>query len=234
MKLAVFGTGVVGQTMAAKLSELGHDVMMGTRNVADTLAHTEPDQFGNPPLSVWHGQHTDIKLGAFAEAGAYGIIAINATSGAASLKVLKLAGEANLKGKILIDISNPLDFSRGFPPSLSVCNTDSLGEQIQDAYPDTKVVKAFNTMNAYIMVNPALIPGDHTVFMSGNDEGAKAKVKALMQSFGWKEENIMDVGDITTARGTEQLLPIWIRLYGKLQNPMFNFYIAKGPAPKRE
>ena len=233
MKIAVFGTGVVGRTMAARLSELGHDVMLGTRNVAASKARTELDRYGNPPLSVWLEQHQGVRLGTFAEAGAYGELAVNATNGAASLDVLKLGGEANLAGKILIDIANPLDFSQGFPPSLFVCNTDSLGEQIQRAFPNTKVVKAFNTMTAAVMVNPALVPGDHTVFMSGNDEEAKVKVNALMQSFGWKEENIIDMGDITTARGTEQLLPIWVRLYGKLQNPLFNFYVAVGPAPQQ-
>ena len=233
MKIAIFGTGVVGRTMAARLAELGHDVMMGTRHVADSRARTEPDRYGNPPLSVWLEQHQEVRLGTFAEAGAYGELVVNATNGAASLDVLKLGGEANLAGKVLIDISNPLDFSQGFPPSLFVCNTDSLGEQIQRAFPNTNVVKAFNTMTAAVMVNPALVPGDHTVFMSGNDESAKAKVRAIMQSFGWKEENIMDMGDITTARGTEQLLPIWVRLYGKLQNPLFNFHIAIGPAPQK-
>lgn len=228
MKIAVFGTGVVGQTMAARLAEVGHDVMIGTRNVADSRARTEPDRYGNPPLSAWLEQHKDVRLGTFAEAGAFGELVVNASQGAAALNVLQLGGKANLAGKILIDISNPLDFSRGFPPSLFVCNTDSLGEQIQRAFPNTKVVKAFNTMTASLMVNPALVPGDHTIFMSGNDEGAKAKVKELMQSFGWKEENIIDMGDITTARGTEQLLPIWVRLYGKLQNPIFNFHIAVG------
>jgi len=130
----------------------------------------------------------------------------------------------------MLDISNPLDFSKGMPPSLSVCNTDSLGEQIQRTYPELKVVKTLNTMNAYIMVNPAALPSDHTVFVSGNDGSAKQQVKNILKSFGWKEKNMIDLGDITTARGTEMLLPIWVRLWGALQNPMFNFNIVTGSA----
>lgn len=143
-----------------------------------------------------------------------------------------MAGSNNLSGKILLDIANPLDFSKGMPPSLFVCNTDSLGEQIQNAFPELKVVKSLNTMNAYIMVNPSLVPDDHNVFMSGNDANAKATVSKLLQSFGWKATTIIDVGDISTARGTEQLLPIWIRLWGALQTPMFNFKIVMAPASK--
>ena len=125
----------------------------------------------------------------------------------------------------MMDISNPLDFSNGFPPSLFVSNTDSLGEQIQTAYPDLKVVKTLNTMSNPIMVNPKLFKGDHTVFMSGNDEEAKSTVSNVLQSFGWEAHNIFDLGDISTARGTEMILPIWLRMYGKLQTPLYNFHI---------
>jgi hypothetical protein len=145
--------------------------------------------------------------------------------GHASIDALKSAGADNLNGKVLIDIANPLDFSKGFPPSLSVCNTDSLAEQIQLEFSGLKVVKTLNTMNAWLMVNPALVPGNHTVFMSGDDTDAKAVVKGILQSFGWDAKNILDLGDIATARGTEMLLPVWVRLYGALQTPMFNFHI---------
>jgi predicted dinucleotide-binding enzyme len=227
MKIGIIGTGMVGQNLGAKFIELGHSVMFGTRDVDKTLARTEPDGFGNPPFSEWKKSHPEAELGSFAEAAAHGEIVINATSGGASLAALSSAGKENLSGKILIDIANPLDFSNGFPPSLTVCNTDSLGERIQKAFPDVRVVKTMNTMNAVIMVNPGLISGDHTVFVSGNDEGAKREVSVLLKELGWKEENICDLGDISTARGTEMLLPIWVRLYGAMQNPMFNFHIAK-------
>lgn len=144
----------------------------------------------------------------------------------AALDALKLAGTGNMNGKILIDVSNPLDFSKGMPPTLSVCNSDSLGEQIQRAYPGVHVVKALNTMNCNIMVNPSLVPGSHDAFVSGNDAGAKAKVTDILKNwFGWK--TVIDLGDITTARGTEMLLPIWIRLMGKFQSPNFNFKIVR-------
>jgi predicted dinucleotide-binding enzyme len=142
------------------------------------------------------------------------------------LEALKLAGVRNLSGKILIDIANPLDFSQGMPPSLTVCNKDSLAEQIQRAFPEARVVKALNTMNCKVMVNPNLVPGDHDVFMSGNDATAKAKVTEILKNwFGWR--NVIDLGDITSARGTEMLLPIWLRLMGVLQTTNFNFRIVR-------
>jgi 8-hydroxy-5-deazaflavin:NADPH oxidoreductase len=143
-----------------------------------------------------------------------------------SMDALKAAGEKNLAGKVLVDIANPLDFSRGMPPSLAVCNTDSLGEQIQRAFPQTKVVKTLATMNAYLMVGPAQLAGaDHTVFVSGNDPAAKQRVSELLRSFGWKD--IVDLGDITTARGTEMMLPIWLRAWGATGTPMFSFKLVR-------
>jgi predicted dinucleotide-binding enzyme len=141
---------------------------------------------------------------------------------------LTQAGSANINGKVIIDIANPLDFSKGMPPFLSPGNTDSLGELIQRTFPETHVVKTLNTMNCFLMVNPAALPGDHSVFVSGNDDQAKSTALEILKSFGWKTNNIIDLGDITTARGTEQLLPIWIRLYGALKTPMFNFKIVVG------
>lgn len=233
MKIGVMGTGMVGQTIGAKLIEVGHDVMHGTRDVAETLERTKPDSMGTQPFAHWMQQHPGSKLETFREAAAHGEIVINATSGVASLAALDYSGKENLEGKILIDIANPLDFSEGFPPTLTVCNTDSLGEQIQRDFPKTKVVKALNTMNHKVMVNPKLVPGDHTVFICGNDAHAKSKVSAYLTDwFGWKKENIIDLGDITNARGAEMVLPIWVRLLGVLQNPMFNFHVVVGPKPK--
>jgi len=230
-KIAVLGTGVVAQVISERLASLGHEVMLGTRNVEETLSRAANDNFGRPGFKDWAAQNPKIRLGTFADAAAFGELLVNATNGNGSLPALALAGKENLSGKTMIDISNPLDFSKGFPPSLTVCNTDSLAEQIQRAYTDVKVVKTLNTMNAYIQVNPALIPGDHTVFVNGNDATAKEEVKGILKSFGWREDNIIDMGDITTARGTEMILPILVRLFGTLKHGTFNFHIAQGQIP---
>jgi predicted dinucleotide-binding enzyme len=232
MKIAVLGTGVVGQTLAEKLAALGHDITMGTRDVKNALATTGTDMFGRPAFGEWYSGHPNIKIATFAEAASSGELIVNATNGMGSLNALEHAGTENLKDKILLDVSNPLDFSRGMPPSLWVSNTDSLGEQIQRAFPGSKVVKSLHTMNAFLMVNPSLVPGDHTVFLSGNDSEAKLKMRGLLISFGWKDENILDLGDISTARGTEQIVPLWVRIMGTLQHPFFNFRIVIGHPPQ--
>lgn len=226
MRFGILGTGVVGKSIAVRLDGLGHDVIVGTRNPEETLSRTDPDQYGNPPFGAWQEEHPEIRLGTFAEAAAHGDMVVNATAGAVSLEALEQAGEDNLNGKILIDISNPLDFSKGMPPTLLVSNTDSLGEQIQRRFPEAKVVKTLHTMNAYLMVDPAqLAATDHTVFVSGDDAEAKARVSELLRSFGWSD--IIDLGDITTARGTEMVLPIWVRLFGVFQKPIYNFKIVR-------
>lgn len=226
MKIAIIGTGMVGQTIAAKLISLGHQVVMGTRKVEETLTRTTPDPMGNPPYSLWAKTHPEVKLVPFAQAATQGELVINATSGQASLEALRAAGPG-LEGKILLDIANPLDFSQGMPPSLFVCNTDSLGEQIQNAFPKSKVVKTLNIVTAPVMVNPSAVAGgDHTMFVAGNDEGAKKQVTEILKNwFGWKD--VIDLGDITQARGTEMLLPIWIRTWGALGTPLFGFKIAR-------
>lgn len=213
MKFGVFGTGMVGLAISNRLAELGHEVMIGTR---------KPSESGDK----FKSKHEAMKVGTFAESAAFGEVVFNATSGMASIEVLKMAGESNLNGKVLADISNPLDFSKGMPPSLSVSNTDSLGEQIQRTFPKVKVVKTLNTVTASIMANPRqLAGGDHHVFVCGNDAGAKGTVVALLKSFGWL--NIIDLGDITAARGTEMYLPIWLRLWSTLGTGMFNVKIVK-------
>jgi 8-hydroxy-5-deazaflavin:NADPH oxidoreductase len=228
MNIAVFGSGMVAQTVGPALQSHGHTVVYGTRNPSDTLARTEPGPFGNPSFSEWMLQHPEARVATFAEAAEGAELIVNTTSGHGTLPALESAGAERLNGKILIDIANPLDFSNGFPPSLTVCNTDSLGEQIQRAYPGLNVVKTLNTLTAALMVNPSALPADHVIFMSGNVVEAKAQVASLLQeSFGWKAHNILDLGDITTARGTEMLLPLWVRLYASLQTPMFNFSIVR-------
>lgn len=213
MQIGVLGSGMVAQTIGQKLAELGHAVKLGTR---------DPRK-----LDEWLGKvGSGASVGSFADAAAFGEILFNCTSGTGSLEALTSAGAENLAGKILIDVANPLDFSHGMPPTLTVCNTDSLGEQIQRAFPDAKVVKALNTMNAYLMVNPTLVAGDHDVFICGNDAEAKATVTNILKTwFGW--QSVIDMGDITSARGTEMLLPIWVRLLGVFQSPLFNFKIVR-------
>ena len=212
MKAGVLGSGMVGQAISARLAELEHDVMIGTR---------APNK-----LSEWQASHKDVKIGSFAETAGHGEIIFNATNGAAALDVLNMVGESNLSGKVLVDISNPLDFSKGMPPSLLVSNTDSLGEQIQRAFPQVKVVKTLNTVTANIMVYPRQVAnGDHHIFVNGNDAQAKRQVTDILKSFGWI--HILDLGDITAARGTEMYLPIWLRLWGALGTGMFNVKIMK-------
>ncbi len=230
MKISVIGTGSVGQTLAVKLIEKGHDVMLGTRNVKEKLASDEKGMYGTPSFREWHGSNPSASVGSFAEAAAFGEIVFNATAGSNSLDALKLAGSANLSGKIIIDVSNPLDFSRGMPPSLlpGLSNTNSLGEEIQKNFPSARVVKTLNTMWCGLMVNPGLIGnGDHINYLSGNDQKAKSEVKKLLKEFGWKDENLLDLGDITGARATEAVLPIWLRVMGTLNGGAFNFRLVK-------
>jgi predicted dinucleotide-binding enzyme len=227
MRIGILGTGMVGKAIAARLAELDHEVLVGTRDPAATLARDEPDRYGNPPFRVWHEQHPGVKLGTFADAATHGELVVNATAGAASIDALRLAGEANLAGKVLIDIANALDHSRGMPPTPLVSTTDSLGERIQRAFPAARVVKALNTMNALLMADPGqLAGGDHTVFVCGDDPEAKTLVTRLLtDAFGWRD--VIDLGDLTAARATELVLPIWLRLLGTLQTPMFNLKVVR-------
>ncbi len=214
MNIAILGTGMVGATLGTRLSQLGHKVCMGSRT------------HENPKAVEWAAQSGPLASnGSFIEAAAFGEIIFNCTSGQVSLEALQLAGRENLSGKILVDVANPLDFSGGMPPTLSVCNTDSLGETIQRQFPDVKVVKALNTLNCQLMVNPSRLKDPGSVFVSGNDPDAKAEVSKLLREFGWSD--VIDLGDISTARGTEQLLPVWVRLMSVFGNPMFNFKISR-------
>ncbi len=209
MKIAVLGTGNVGQTIGAKLVQLKHDVIMGSRSADNEKAK----QFAQ--------QHAAAN-GTFAEAAAQAELIFNCVSGGAALQALQLAGIENLKGKILVELANPLDFSKG-SLRLSVCNDDSLGEQIQRAFPETKVVKTLNTLWCGLMVNPQRIgEGDHQLFMCGNDAAAKTEVMKLLNTFGWNPLHIMDLGDITGARGMEMYLPLWLRIYNTRKNGTFN------------
>jgi len=214
MKIGVLGTGMVGATIATKLIELGQEVMLGSRNAGGEKAVTWAQANG-----------ANASQGSYAQAARFGEILFNCTQGTASIEALQSAGADNLKGKILIDVANPLDFSHGTPPTLSICNTDSLGEQIQRTFPEAKVVKTLNTVNCEVMVNPALVPGDHDIFVCGNEANAKARVAGLLkQWFGWR--SVIDLGDISAARATEQMMPIWLRLYGVLGVLHFNIRVT--------
>ena len=225
MKIAVLGTGMVGRALAGRLSGLGHDVTIGTRDPQATLARTEPDGMGNPPFPTWAADHSDVAVSTFAEATAGAELIVNATNGLGALPALEQAGADHLAGKAILDISNPLDFSRGFPPTLLVKDTDSLGEQIQRAFPQARVVKTLNTLNADLMVHPASLGAESSVFVSGDDAAAKARVTELLRSFG--HTDIIDLGDISTARGTEMYLPLWLRLMGALGTAAFNVKIVR-------
>ena len=225
MKIAVLGTGMVGRALAARLSGLGHDVTVGTRDPEATLARTEPDGMGNPPFSTWTAEHPAVALATLREAAAGADLVVNATNGSGALAALEQVGAEPLAGKVLVDISNPLDFSRGFPPTLFVKDTDSLGEQVQRAFPQARVVKTLNTMNANLMVDPAALGAESSVFVSGDDAAAKATVTELLESFG--HTDVIDLGDISTARGAEMYLPIWLRLMGALGTAAFNVKIVR-------
>jgi predicted dinucleotide-binding enzyme len=202
MRIAVLGTGTVGRKLAGKLREVGHDVRVGSRSAGDDAVP-------------------------FAEAAEHAEVVLNCTSGMASLAALESAGAENLDGRLLIDVANPLDFSAGMPPTLSVVDTDSLGEQIQRAFPAARVVKALNTVNAEVMVAPDSIPGEHVIFVCGDDEAAKGEATALLGELGWPPERVLDLGDISAARGTEMYLPLWLRLMGALGTPGFNIAIQR-------
>jgi 8-hydroxy-5-deazaflavin:NADPH oxidoreductase len=227
MKIAVLGTGMVGQALAAALLAKGHSVMIGTRDVAKSLASTEPNGYGMPAFGIWHKANTSIAVGTFKDAAAFGELIINASNGSSTLDTLALAKLETVGHKTLVDVSNDLDFSKGMPPRSGASDApgSSIAEKIQAAYPNVHVVKTFNTMSASVMVNPASVAGDSTVFLSGDNAEAKQQVRAILLSFGWID--ILDLGGIATARGVEMLMPIWLSIFGKLGKPTYNFKIVR-------
>lgn len=208
---------MVGNTIGSALIRLGHEVKMGSRTK------------GNEKALAWVSANgANASEGTFADAAAFGEVVFVATKGEGTLDALHAAGAGNLAGKVLVDISNPLDFSKGMPPSLFISNTDSLGEQIQAAFPETKVVKTLNIVNCEVMVNAGRSSATErgTMFVSGNDAGAKQSViKNFLTPWGWND--VIDLGDITTARGTEMLLPIWVRTWAATGNGHFAFKVVR-------
>src|SRR5205085_7918942 len=225
MNIGIIGSGIVGQTVGGKLVALGHAVVLGTRDPGNL--HSAKGMAGS--LADWlAGAGHGAWVTTFAEAAAHGEVVVNATSGTVSVDALRLAGAENLAGKVLLDLANELDFSRGMPPVCLATDQEdgSVGVRIQRAFPSARVVKALNTMSAPVMVNPQqLAGGDHTVFICGNDEAAKDTVADLLRGFGWRD--IFDLGDITAAHGPEMLMALWVRCWQQLGNVPFNVKLVR-------
>ena len=221
MRFGILGTGMVGYTLGTALVRKGHQVMMGSRSASNEKARSWVASAGSRASQ-----------GTFDQAARFGDIVFNCTAGNVSLEALATVGQDAVHGKILIDVANPLDFSKGMPPTLTICNTDSLGERIQAAFPTAHVVKTLNTINSGVMVDPSAVAADHNLFVCGNDVAAKARVTdGLAEWFGWKLDNIIDLGDITASRATEMWVILWIRLSAKFQNPNVGLQVVVGPKP---
>ena len=216
MNVGVLGTGMVGSAIATRLVALGHEVKMGSREAGNEKAREWAERAG-PKASE----------GSFADAAAFGVLVFNCTAGEHSLAALEQAGTANLAGKVLVDVANVLDFSGGRPPAVGLGTKDSLGEQIQRSFPEARVVKALNTMNCDVMVDPTKVPGDHDVFICGEDEDAKAQVARVLREFGWPAEHIVDLGGISAARGTEGYVALWLNLMGVVGTGQFNIALVR-------
>lgn len=222
MNVAVLGTGTVGRTIAGKVASMGHHVRIGTRDVDATMARTE----GDPPFAQWAGENPAIPAATYADAAAHGEVVFNATSGLGALDAMLSAADG-VAGKVVLDLTNPLDFSHGFPPQLTICNDDSLAERMQRAVPEARIVKTLNTVNASVMVDPASVAGgEHDMFVAGNDVDAKRTATTILTEwFGWK--HVTDLGDLSNARGMEMYVPLWVRLYAGLGTGAFNVRIVR-------
>jgi len=219
MKIGILGTGMVGNALGTRLVQKGHEVTMGSRTANNEAARKWASSLGERARTA-----------TFQNAAAFGELVISCTGGMHSMEALKSVGAEPLRGKILIDVSNPLQQDKDGSIILGFCNTNSLGERIQKAFPETRVVKALNTVNCDIMIEPSRVPGNHSLFICGNDAAAKKRVTQYLSDwFGWKPDNIIDVGDITAARGTEMMMPLWMRLFqGVIGHPHFNWQIVQG------
>jgi predicted dinucleotide-binding enzyme len=216
MRIAVLGTGVVGTAVGRRLVETGHEVRMGSRTAGNEKA-----------LAFVAAAGGGASNGTFAEAAEYGDVVVNATGGLVSIDALTAAGADNLAGKVLLDISNPLDFSAGFPPTVRQDDGRSMGEQIQAAFPAARVVKTLNTMNADVMVHPRALPGPHSVFVAGDDADAKDVARGILRGFGWTDDEVVDAGGIAASRGLELYLPLWLSLMGSFGTPSFNIAVVR-------
>jgi predicted dinucleotide-binding enzyme len=214
MRVGVLGTGMVGEAIAGRLLTAGHEVKMGAREAGNTKAR------------AWAGKAgAGASEGSFADAAAFGEVVFSCTLGSAALAALEAAGSDNLGGKVLVDVSNPLEFAGGVPSLFTAAAGDSLGERVQKALPRARVVKALNMINARVMGDPERVHGESDAFIAGNDAGAKAQVRAILESFGWK--SVVDLGDIGAARGMEAYLLLWLRLSAALKTADFNIRIVR-------
>lgn len=215
MKIGIFGTGMVGATIGSKLVELGHEVKLGSRTA------------NNEKGAAWVAKHAARgSQGTFADVADFGELLFNCTQGTASVDALRSADADSLSGKLLIDVANPLEFVPGHGARLAFSNDDSLGERLQAAFPMLKVVKTLNTVNCAVMVDASRVPGDHTMFLCGDDAEAKARVQAILRDwFGWRD--VIDLGDISAARATESLMPTWLKLWGVLKTLDFNLKVVR-------
>jgi 8-hydroxy-5-deazaflavin:NADPH oxidoreductase len=215
MKFGVLGTGMVGEAIAGRLASLGHEVTMGARDA------------GNPRARAWaEGAGKRASSGSFADAAAFGETVFSCTLGSASIEALRAAGPKNLRGKVLVDVSNPLEFRPGAPPALfTAAAGDSLAERIQAEFPEARVVKTLNTVNAALMGHPEKLPGETDLFIAGNDGPAKATVTEILHQFGWR--SVLDLGDLTAARGMEAYLLLWLRLWGALKTAELNVKVVR-------
>lgn len=216
MRIAVLGTGVVGTTLGSGFVRAGHEVRLGSRTA------------GNEKALAWAAQAgSGASEGTFADAAAWAEVVVNATGGLVSLEALDAAGADNLAGKAILDISNPLDFSGGFPPVVVQPDGRSVAEQIQTAHPTAKVVKTLNTLNAVLMTDPRSLPGSHSVFVAGDDAEAKELATLLLEGLGWSRDEVVDAGPLTAARGLELYLPLWLSLMGTFGSPNFNVHVVR-------
>jgi predicted dinucleotide-binding enzyme len=214
MKIGMLGTGMVGETLGTKFVQLGHQVKMGSRSA------------NNEGAAKWAAKNgANASTGTFADAAAFGEMNFLCLKGDVELEVVRSVGAGPFASKIVVDVSNPLDFSRGMPPSLSICNTDSLGEEVQKALPSAKVIKTLNIVNCEVMINPDKAGEQPTMLICGNDADAKGRVTALLKSLGWTD--IIDLGDITKSRATEMLLPVWLSLMQTFGHPYFGFKVVR-------
>jgi 8-hydroxy-5-deazaflavin:NADPH oxidoreductase len=220
MKIGVLGTGVVGETIATALVNKKHLVRMGSRSM------------NNEKAEAWVKKANDYaSQGDFNDAAAFGEILFLCLNGAHALEAVDMLEAGNINGKIIVDLTNPLDFSKGMPPRIldGLGNSNSLGEEIQKALPGAFVVKTLNTLNCELMVKPKLVNnGDHSLFICGNNANAKNQVKHfLVDEFGWKGDNLIDLGGIEAARSSEAYVPFWVSMMQALGTPMFNVKVVR-------
>ena len=221
MRIGVMGTGDVGRRIASRLVEIGHDVCLGSRT---------RDHQG---AAEWVAAHPErASASDFAGCAAHGELVFLCVKGEHAEAVLRAAGESNLGGKVVVDVTNPLDFSGGFPPRLSVCNDDSAAEQLQRAFGEARFVKALNTVANTIMVAPRALSGPHHLLICGDDADAKALVQGVLMELGWAAEELIDLGGLDNARGTEAYLLLWTRLYRALGTGDFNIRIVRADVPQ--